>query len=253
MGSVPMPWRNTHAMTFSAMIPYVVYGIRKCGLSSRIGNICSLHGAATGSPLSESRGRSDAPQRSRVLVRLYVQQSVQALAHVAQSLSALGQDRCTRHQEALVVAWQPLPVADPPNAPGIIEPTQASLFHARNRSTHRDCKGPVSACPPGVEHNCNPRVCRSDLPAPARLSRWAIARTARRGLCMWRAPQIFPALPRYARCQYAPARRGAQWPVTGLCVPPTPAVIRALPWAAVAGRTGRPQHGVARWSVEEAV
>ena len=69
MGSVPMPWRNTHAMTFSAMIPYVIYGIRKCGLSSRIGNICSLHGAATGSSLSESRGRSDAPQRSRVLVR----------------------------------------------------------------------------------------------------------------------------------------------------------------------------------------
>src|SRR5215475_8018082 len=116
MGSVPMPWSNTQAMTFSAMIPYVVYGIRKCGLSSRIGNICSLYGAATGSPLSESRGRSDAPQRSRVLVRSCVQQSIRVLAHVAKSLSALGPDRCTWHQEALVVAGQPLPVADAPDA-----------------------------------------------------------------------------------------------------------------------------------------
>src|SRR5262247_575065 len=106
IGSVPMPWRNTQAMTFSAMIQYVVYGIRKCGLSSRIGNICSLHGAAKGSPLSASRGRCDAPQRSRVLTRSYVQQPVRALAHVAKSLSALGQDRYARHQEALVVAWQ---------------------------------------------------------------------------------------------------------------------------------------------------
>src|SRR5262245_55865017 len=136
MGSVPMPWRNTHAMIFSAMIPYVVYGVRKCGLSSRIGNICSLHGAATGSPLSESRGRSDASQRSRVLVRSYVQQSVQALTHVAQSLSALGQDRCTRHQEALVVAWQPLPVAGS---------TKCSRHHRTDTGITFPCKKSIDA------------------------------------------------------------------------------------------------------------
>ena len=52
--------------------------------------------------------------------------------------------------------------------------------------------------------------------------------------CAYGAPQIFPAIPRYSRCQYAPARGGARWPVTGLCVPPTPAVTHALPWAACA-------------------
>ena len=177
-------------MTFSAMIPYVVYGIRKCGLSSRIGNICSLHGAATGSPLSESRGRSDAPQR--LGPRASYVPAIRPGPGACREVAVCARPRsCARHQEALVVAWQPLPVADHQMLPAIIEPIQASPCHARNRSTRRDCKVPVSACPPGVERNCDPRVCRSDLLPPARPSRWAIARTTRRGLCVWQPHKYF--------------------------------------------------------------
>ena len=70
-------------------------------------------------------------------------------AHMAKPLSALSQDRCGLHREALVVAWQLLQVAGPPDFLGLIEPTKALPFHAGKRSTNSDCKAPVSACPPG--------------------------------------------------------------------------------------------------------
>jgi hypothetical protein len=76
-GSEPNPCSSTQASTLAAIKPYVTIGVKKCGLSSRIGNIARVsvvgaHGMHSCMPRAESEhgGRNDEEKAPRDVRRV---------------------------------------------------------------------------------------------------------------------------------------------------------------------------------------